>query len=433
MIKNFVQFIIAPICRNFVLKIKKEQLLAKFDINKVREDFPILKREVHGKKLVYLDNGATTQKPQQVIDAITAYYTDLNSNVHRGVHHLSQIATDAFEITRGKIKKFINAAHDHEVIITSGTTFGINLVADCYGKAFVGEGDEIVISAMEHHSNIVPWQMMCEERGAKLRIIPMDERGELDYEVFRSLLNEKTKLVSVTYVSNALGTINRIEEIIASAHQKNIPVLIDAAQAVQHLAIDVQQLDVDFLVFSGHKMYGPTGVGVLYGKEKWLNAMPPYQGGGDMIKEVTLQKTVYNDLPFKYEAGTPNIEAGICLASAVDYINEVGLENIRLYEESLLEYGTNELGKIDGLRIIGTADKKSSVISFLVDGTHPYDVGVLLDRLGIAVRTGHHCAQPVMDQFGISGTIRASLAMYNTEEDIDHLVAGVKRAVSMLV
>lgn len=407
--------------------------MTKFDINKIRNDFPILKRKVHGKELVYLDNGATTQKPSRVIESISAYYSDINSNIHRGVHHLSQLATDAFEVTRGKIKQFIHAEHDHEIIITSGTTFGINLVADCFGRAFVKEGDEIIISAMEHHSNIVPWHMMCEARGAKLLIIPMDERGELDYSTFKSLLNEKTKLVSVTYVSNALGTVNRVDEIIEAAHAIDVPVLLDAAQAVQHLQIDVQKLDVDFLVFSGHKMYGPTGVGVLYGKEKWLDAMPPYQGGGDMIKEVTLQKTTYNDLPFKYEAGTPNIEAGICLASAVDYINAIGLDNIRRHEDSLLDFATAALLDIDGLRIIGTAERKSSVISFLVDGTHPYDVGVLLDRLGIAVRTGHHCAQPVMDQFGIAGTIRASLAMYNNEEDIQRLVEGVKRAVHMLV
>lgn len=407
-------------------------ILAKFDIENIRAQFPILSREIHGKQLVYFDNGATTQKPQQVIDAITTYYAEMNSNVHRGVHYLSQLSTDAFEVTRDKVKHFINAEHEHEVIVTSGTTHSINLVATCYGKAFVKEGDEIVISAMEHHSNIVPWQMLCEERGATLKIIPMTAEGELDYVAYREVLNERTRLVSVTYVSNALGTINDVKAIIEAAHQHDIPVLLDAAQAIQHLTIDVQALDVDFLVFSGHKMYGPTGVGILYGKEKWLNAMPPYQGGGDMIKEVTLQKTTYNDLPFKFEAGTPNIEAGVCLGAAIDFINGIGLDAIKSHEDSLLAYATDALHSIDGMQFIGTAAQKSSVISFLVEGTHPYDVGVLLDKLGIAVRTGHHCAQPVMDQFNIPGTIRASLAVYNTEQEVDYFVKGLQRAVNML-
>lgn len=404
-----------------------------FDVQRVREDFPILSRTVNGKPLVYLDNGATTQKPKQVVDAIQAYYTDINSNIHRGVHHLSQLATDAYEITRRKVREFINAGHEHEVILTPGTTHGINLVASCYGKAFVKPGDEIIISAMEHHSNIVPWHMLCEDRGAVLRIIPVTEEGELDMETYRSLLNERTKLVAVTYVSNALGTINPVKELIALAHRADVPVLLDAAQAIQHLPIDVQALDVDFLVFSGHKMYGPTGVGVLYGKEKYLEAMPPYQGGGDMIKEVSLTKTVYNDLPFKFEAGTPNIEAGICLADAIDYLNEIGLDRILAYEHDLLEYATERMLEIPGLRIIGTAKEKSSVISFLVEGTHPYDVGVILDKLGIAIRTGHHCTQPLMDHYGIPGTARASLAMYNTVAEIDALVAGIARAQAMLV
>lgn len=404
-----------------------------FDVQRVREDFPILSRTVNGKPLVYLDNGATTQKPKQVVDAIQAYYTHINSNIHRGVHHLSQQATDAYEITRRKVRGFINAAHEHEVILTSGTTHGINLVASCFGKAFIKPGDEMIISAMEHHSNIVPWHMLCEDRGAVLRIIPVTEEGELDMEAYRALLNERTKLVAVTYVSNALGTINPVNELIELAHRADVPVLLDAAQAVQHLPIDVQALDVDFLVFSGHKMYGPTGVGVLYGKEKYLEAMPPYQGGGDMIKEVSLTKTVYNDLPFKFEAGTPNIEAGICLANAIDYLNQVGLDRILAYEHDLLEYATERMLEIPGLRIIGTAKEKSSVISFLVDGTHPYDVGVILDKLGIAIRTGHHCAQPLMEQYGIPGTARASLAMYNTVEEIDALVAGIARAQGMLV
>lgn len=403
------------------------------DIKTIREDFPILKREVNGKPLVYLDNGATTQKPKAVIDAIINYYTDMNSNVHRGVHYLSQISTDAFEITRRKVQEFINAKHDYEIIITKGTTDSINLVASCYGQKFISNGDEIIISAMEHHSNIVPWQMICEAKGAILKVIPMTEQGELDMEAYKSLLNPKTKIVAVNYVSNALGTINPVKKIIDLAHEQNIPVLIDAAQAVQHIKIDVQELDVDFLVFSGHKMYGPTGVGVLYGKEYWLNKMPPYQGGGDMIKDVTFEKTTYNELPFKFEAGTPNIEAGITLNAAIDYINKLGIENIKKYEDDLLQYATEKLQEIKGLRIIGTAKEKSSVISFIVEGTHPYDIGVLLDKMGIAVRTGHHCAQPVMEQFQIPGTVRASLAVYNTKEEIDTLLAGLNRAIAMLV
>ncbi|WP_394675913.1 SufS family cysteine desulfurase [uncultured Sphingobacterium sp.] len=407
--------------------------MEKFNIDKIRADFPILKREVNGKPLVYLDNGATTQKPSSVINSIVHYYTDMNSNVHRGVHYLSQISTDAFEVTRKKVQAFINAAEDKEIIITKGTTDGINLIATCYGRAFIHEGDEIIISAMEHHSNIVPWQMLCDEKGCKIRVIPMNDKGELDMDAYSSLFNEKTKLVAVTYVSNSLGTINPVREMISIAHQHGAVVLVDAAQAVQHIQIDVQKLDVDFLVFSGHKMYGPTGVGVLYGKEDLLNAMPPYQGGGDMIKEVTFEKTTYNELPFKFEAGTPNIEAGICLNEAIDYINSIGLENIEAYEHDLLQYATEKLAEIPGMRFIGTAEKKCSVISFVIDGTHPYDVGVILDKLGIAVRTGHHCAQPVMDRFGIPGTIRASLAVYNTKEEIDILVAGIQRAVNMLV
>lgn len=417
---------------NFVSQNLHRIVLKTFDIQKVRADFPLLKREVNGKPLVYLDNGATTQKPQSVIDAIVHYYSDMNSNVHRGVHYLSQISTDAFEVTRRKVKEFINAEEEVEIIITKGTTDSLNLVAQCYGKAFVHAGDEIIISAMEHHSNIVPWQMLCEDKGAVLKVIPMDESGVLDMEAYRALLSDKTKIVSVTYVSNALGTINPVKEIISLAHERNVPVLLDAAQAVQHIAIDVQQLDVDFLVFSGHKMYAPTGVGVLYGKAKWLNAMPPYQGGGDMIKDVSFEKTTYNVLPFKFEAGTPNIEAGICLAAAIDYITEIGIDSIKAYEDELLAYATEQLKGIEGIRFIGTAAEKSSVISFVVDGVHPYDIGVILDKLGIAVRTGHHCAQPVMEQLGIPGTVRASLAMYNTKEDIDALVTGLERALNML-
>ncbi|WP_437921587.1 SufS family cysteine desulfurase [Sphingobacterium sp. LRF_L2] len=403
-----------------------------FDIQRVRADFPILGREVNGKPLVYFDNGATTQKPKQVIDAIVNYYADMNSNVHRGVHYLSQISTDAFEVTRRKVQSFINAAHEHEVIITKGTTESINIVASCFGRTFIGEGDEIIISAMEHHSNIVPWQMLADEKGCVLRIIPMNDRGELDIEAYNALFSERTKLVSFTYVSNSLGTINPVKAMIDLAHQHGVPVLVDGAQAIQHIPVDVQALDVDFFAFSGHKMYGPTGVGVLYGKEELLNKMPPYQGGGDMIKDVTFEKTTYNELPFKFEAGTPNIEAGICLGDAIDYINSIGLDAIHAYEEELLAYASEKLATIEGIRFIGTAATKSSVISFVVDGIHPYDIGVILDKLGIAVRTGHHCAQPVMQAFGIPGTVRVSLALYNTKEEVDLLVAGLERAVRML-
>ncbi len=404
-----------------------------YNIDKIRADFPILKREVNGKPLVYLDNGATTQKPVSVINSIAHYYSDMNSNVHRGVHYLSQISTDAFEVTRRKIQFFINAPEDRQVIITKGTTDSINLVATCYGRAFIQQGDEIILSAMEHHSNIVPWQMLCDEKGCKIRVIPMNDKGELDMDAYRGLFNERTKLVAVTYVSNALGTINPVKEMISIAHAHGAVVLVDAAQAIQHIQVDVQDLDVDFLAFSGHKMYGPTGVGVLYGKEELLNAMPPYQGGGDMIKDVTFEKTTYNELPFKFEAGTPNIEAGICLNEAIDYISSIGLAHIEAYEHDLLVYTQEKLSQIPGIRFIGTADQKCSVISFIIEGTHPYDVGVILDKLGIAVRTGHHCAQPVMDRFGIPGTIRVSLALYNTKEDIDILIAGIQRAVNMLV
>ncbi|WP_282638488.1 cysteine desulfurase [Sphingobacterium thalpophilum] len=404
-----------------------------YNIDKIRADFPILKKEVNGKPLVYLDNGATTQKPVSVINSIAHYYSDMNSNVHRGVHYLSQISTDAFEVTRRKIQFFINAPEDRQVIITKGTTDSINLVATCYGRAFIQQGDEIILSAMEHHSNIVPWQMLCDEKGCKIRVIPMNDKGELDMDAYRGLFNERTKLVAVTYVSNALGTINPVKEMISIAHAHGAVVLVDAAQAIQHIQVDVQDLDVDFLAFSGHKMYGPTGVGVLYGKEELLNAMPPYQGGGDMIKDVTFEKTTYNELPFKFEAGTPNIEAGICLNEAIDYISSIGLAHIEAYEHELLAYTQEKLSQIPGIRFIGTADQKCSVISFIIEGTHPYDVGVILDKLGIAVRTGHHCAQPVMDRFGIPGTIRVSLALYNTKEDIDILVAGIQRAVNMLV
>ena len=405
------------------------------DVEKIRKDFPILSLTVNGKPLVYLDNAATSQKPNSVIKAIEHYYTHQNSNIHRGVHFLSQRATEAYEVSRKKVAKFINAAHDHECLFTKGTTDGINLVAFSYGKQFVKPGDTIIISAMEHHSNIVPWQILCEDRGANLKVIPINEKGELLMEEYKKLLNEdkNVKLVSVCWISNSLGTVNPVKEIIALAHEKGIPVLLDAAQAVQHVAVDVQDLDVDFLAFSGHKLYGPTGSGILYGKEKWLNQMPPYQGGGDMIKHVTFAKTTYNELPFKFEAGTPNIEAGICISAGLDYLNELGIETVAQYEHELLEYVTAKLQEIPGLRIIGTADQKASVVSFIVEGTHPSDIGVLLDKMGIAVRTGHHCTQPLMEFFGIPGTVRASLAFCNTKQEMDQLVDGVKRAVAMLV
>jgi cysteine desulfurase/selenocysteine lyase len=405
----------------------------KLDVNKIRKDFPILNSKVNGRPLIYFDNAATSQKPFFVLRAIEDYYTIINSNVHRGVHHLSQQATNAFEQARQKLANFINASSDHEVIFTKGTTESINLVAYCYGKQFVKPGDEIIISAMEHHSNIVPWQMLCEERNAHLKIIPINEQGELLMDEFTAMLNDKVKLIAVSYVSNSLGTINPVREIISQAHQYDIPVLLDAAQAIQHMPVDVQELDVDFIAFSGHKMYGPTGIGILYGKEKWLNQLPPYQGGGEMIKTVTLQKTTYNDPPFKFEAGTPNIEAAICLGAAVDYINQIGLEKIQEHEHDLLQYATEQLLEIAGLRIIGTAVNKASVISFIIKEAHPYDVGVILDQMGIAVRTGHHCTQPLMDFFCIPGTARASFAFYNTREEIDELVSGVKKAVRMLV
>jgi len=399
----------------------------------IREDFPILDTKVYGKDLVYLDNAATTQKPTAVLAAVEGYYKTCNSNVHRGVHLLSQQATAAYEEARHKVSKFINAAFSHEVIFTKGTTDGINLVASSFGKKFLNAGDSILVSAMEHHSNIVPWQMVCEERGATLKVIPMDENGVLQIDALPALLDESVKLVSVTYVSNSLGTINPVREIIKQAHAKNIPVMIDAAQAIQHLPIDVQELDIDFLAFSGHKIYGPTGIGVLYGKEKWLNMIPPYQGGGDMIKTVTFEKTIYNDLPYKFEAGTPDISGAIGLGAAIDYVNSIGLEAIQEKEHELLNYALEQLAEVPNLRFIGKAQQRASVISFLIDGVHPYDLGELLDKQGIAIRTGHHCTEPVMDFFGIPGTCRASFAFYNTRSEVDLLVAGIKRAAAILI
>ncbi|HQZ24622.1 MAG TPA: cysteine desulfurase [Flavobacterium sp.] len=401
------------------------------DINKVRADFPILSRTVNGKPLVYFDNGATSQKPQIVIDAIAKYYQEINANIHRGVHTLSQLATDAYEISRGKIQNHINAKFAHEVIFTSGTTHSINAVANGFAS-ILKSGDEVLVSAMEHHSNIVPWQMLCERTGAILRVIPMNENGELIMAEYDKLLSDKTKIVTVNHISNALGTVNPVKYMIDKAHEFGAAILIDGAQAVPHLKPDVQALDCDFYVFSGHKICGPTGVGILYGKEAWLNKLPPYQGGGEMIKEVTFEKTTYADLPHKFEAGTPDIAGGIVLGTAVDYLNSIGFENIQQQELELLDYATKRLLEIDGLKIFGTAKEKTSVISFNVGEIHPYDIGTIVDKLGIAVRTGHHCAQPIMDFFKIPGTIRASFAFYNTKEEIDLMVEAVKKAQLML-
>ena len=402
------------------------------DIKKIRADFPILKREVNGKALVYLDNAATSQTPQQVIDAIVEYYQNYNANIHRGVHTLSQEATDKYEQARIKIQKHFNAAKSYEIIFTSGTTHSINLVANGF-SSFIKKGDEILVSAMEHHSNIVPWQMLCERTGAILKVIPMNLEGELRMDVYDELLSDKTKLVFCNHISNALGTINPIEEIIEKAHKVGAAVLIDGAQAAPHLVADVQELNVDFYTCSAHKICGPTGVGMLYGKEEWLNKLPPYQGGGEMIAEVTFEKTTYAGLPHKFEAGTPNICGGIAFGAALDYMNAIDFEEIAKYEHELLEYATQELLKIDGLKIYGTAKNKTSVISFNIEGIHPYDMGSILDKLGIAVRTGHHCAQPIMDFYKIPGTVRASFAFYNTHEEVDVLIAGVLKAKSMLL
>ena len=402
------------------------------DIQAIRKDFPILQREVNGKPLVYLDNAATSQTPQQVIDVIVDYYQRYNANIHRGVHTLSQEATDAYEAARQKIQKHFNIAHFREVIFTSGTTHGINLVATGF-TSFLKEGDEILVSAMEHHSNIVPWQMLSERTGATLKVIPMNLEGELVMEEYHNLLSDKTRLVFCNHVSNALGTINPIEEIIEAAHKVGAAVLIDGAQAAAHIKPDLQALDVDFYTVSAHKMCGPTGVGVLYGKEEWLKKLPPYQGGGEMIAEVTFEKTTYADLPHKFEAGTPNISGGIAFGAALDYMNSIGFDAIAQYEDELLNYATEQLLTIDGLKIYGTAAHKTSVISFNIEGIHPYDIGTIVDKLGIAVRTGHHCAQPIMDFYKIPGTVRASFSFYNTKEEVDKLVEGVSRARNMLL
>jgi len=403
-----------------------------FDVKKIRKDFPILNRKVNGKPLVYLDNAATSQTPKQVMDTIVDYYSNYNANIHRGVHSLSQEATDKYEAARHKIQRHFNVAKSHEIIFTSGTTHGINLVANGF-SSLIQKGDEILVSAMEHHSNIVPWQMLAERTGAILKVIPMNLEGELLMDKYDDLLSEKTRLVFCNHISNALGTINPIEEIIQKAHGVGAAVLIDGAQAAPHIKVDVQKLDVDFYTVSAHKMCGPTGVGIVYGKEEWLNKLPPYQGGGEMIAEVTFEKTTYADLPHKFEAGTPNICGGIAFGAALDYMNAIGFEAIAAYEHELLEYATQKLLEIDGLKIYGTAKNKTSVISFNIEGIHPYDIGTILDKLGIAVRTGHHCAQPIMDFYGIPGTVRASFCFYNTKKEVDVLVEGVKRAVNMLL
>jgi len=402
-----------------------------FDLEKIRKDFPLLTRTVNKKPLVYFDNAATAQKPQPVIDATNKYYSFENANIHRGVHYLSQEATSAYEAVREKVRAFINAEKSHEIIFTKGTTDSINLVASSFGKTHIGEGDEVLISAMEHHSNIVPWQMLCEEKKAKLKVIPINDNGELQIDDFKKLLSPKTKLVAVAHISNSLGTVNPVKEIIAAAHEKGIPVLIDGAQAIHHTTVDVKELDCDFYVFSAHKMYGPTGVGILYGKEDLLNAMPPYQGGGDMIKTVTFEKTTYNELPHKFEAGTPNIAGGIAFGAAIDYINSLGVENIAAYEQELTEYALQQLNTVPGIKFIGKAKERASVISFLLADIHPYDAGVILDKMGIAVRTGHHCTQPLMDRFKIPGTVRASFAFYNTKEEVDILVKGLHKVIDM--
>ena len=397
-----------------------------------REDFKILEQEVNNRPLVYLDNAATTQKPESVINAISEYYRTINSNIHRGVHHLSQLATTRFEEAREAIRRYINAKNSYEIIFTRGATESINLIANSFCRAFLKAGDEVIVSEMEHHANIVPWQMACEIAGANLKVLPFDDSGVLMIEKLEELITPKTKIISITHISNSLGTINPIEKVIRIAHSHNIPVMIDGAQAVSHEKVDVQQLDCDFYCFSGHKMYAPMGIGVLYGKEKWLNTMPPYQGGGEMIQQVTFEKTTYNELPFKFEAGTPAVSDVIGLHTAIQYIEKLGIDKILQHEQKLLQYATEQLSVIEGLRIYGTAPQKAAIISFNLEGIHPYDVGVIIDHLGVAVRTGHHCTQPVMQHFQIPGTVRASFALYNTQAAVDRLVEAVKNAKMML-
>jgi cysteine desulfurase/selenocysteine lyase len=417
--------------RNLVQAPPRETLATGFDVRKIREDFPILKQKVHGKPLVYLDNAATSQKPQVVIDALLRFYLQDCANIHRGVYLLSERSTQAYEDARVKIQRFLNAAEAREIVYVRGSTEGINLVAQTYGRQQLGAGDEILITAMEHHSNIVPWQMLCEEKGCHLRVGPINDRGELRLDEFERLINERTRLVAVAHVSNALGTINPVKQIVEMAHARNIPVLVDGAQAAPHLKIDVRALGCDFYAISGHKMFGPTGIGALYGKASLLESMPPYQGGGDMILSVTFEKTLYNQIPHKFEAGTPNIAGAIGWGAAVDYLTHVGMENISSYEHALLTYAMEAIGQIPGVRLIGTAREKAGVVSFLLEGIHPHDVGTVLDQEGIAVRTGHHCAQPVMERFGVPATVRASLAFYNTKQEINALAAGLEHVKAM--
>jgi len=401
------------------------------DTTKIRADFPILSREVYGKPLIYFDNGATTQKPRCVVDAIVDEYYSVNANVHRGVHFLSQQATELHEGSRETVRRFINARTSAEVIFTRGTTEAINLLAFSFGEEFMKEGDEVIISTMEHHSNIVPWQLLAARKGISIKVIPMNDRGELLLDEYEKLFSDRTRIVSIAHISNVLGTINPVKEMIATAHAHGVPVLVDGAQSIPHMQVDVQDLDVDFFAFSGHKVYGPTGVGVLYGKEEWLDKLPPYQGGGEMIQSVSFEKTTFNELPFKFEAGTPDYIGTTGLAKALDYVSAIGLEQIAAHEHELTTYAMQRLGEIEGMRFLGEAAHKSSVVSFLVGNIHPFDMGTLLDRLGIAVRTGHHCAEPLMRRLGIEGTVRASFAMYNTKEEIDALVAGVDRVRKM--
>lgn len=400
--------------------------------NPYRKDFKILDQLIQNRPLVYFDNAATTQKPQVVIDAVKEYYETINSNIHRGVHHLSQKATDQFEKARTSVQQFINAKHNHEIIFTKGTTESINLIASSFGKAFLKSGDEVIISEMEHHANIVPWQMICEEKGAILKVIPFNDEGVLNLEIFESLLNKHTKIVAITHISNALGTINPIKKIIDIAHSKGVPVMIDGAQAVSHEKVDVQSLDCDFYCFSGHKMYAPMGIGVMYGKEEWLNKMPPYQGGGEMISSVTFEKTTFNELPFKFEAGTPSVADVIGLMKAIEYMQQIGIEKIGALEHELYLYAFQQLSQIDGVKFYGTAPQKVAVISFNIGTHHPYDVGFLLDQMGIAVRTGHHCTQPIMQHFDIPGTVRASFALYNTKNEIDLFIDAMRKVIQML-
>jgi cysteine desulfurase / selenocysteine lyase len=408
------------------------QEIHNFDVQKIRQDFPILNEKVYNKPFIYFDNGATTQKPSAVIECIDEYHRKYYSSIHRGVHYMSEKATDDYEASRKKVQDYIQARHSHEIVFTNGTTGSINALAFSLGEKLIGPGDEIILSEMEHHANIVPWQMLCERKGARIKVIPVNEIGELDLVEFENLLNEKTKLVSLIHVSNVLGTVNPMKKIIEKAHERDVPVIIDAAQSIQHIGINVQELDCDFLAFSGHKMYGPTGIGVLYGKEKWLDVLPPYQGGGDMVDIVTFEKTTYNTLPFKFEAGTTNFIGAIGLGAAIGYINSIGLKNIAQYEKELLGYATSQMKQIGGITIYGRSEHKSSIISFLMDSVHPSDAGMIMDKMGVAVRTGSHCAQPLMKRFGITGTVRASLSFYNTVEEIDVFIHSLRKVKEML-